>query len=153
VTQQAWDFALAVYRDDSCPKEFLPAAISILRIFLPQQSSSEHSTCSQIGVLYWRMGLFDQGQEFFEKAMEMYPRNARFNIADWVQFFVCDDCKQGQEDDGVPGLRYKCEECPDYDLCSYCVPGSHNKNHTLRQIPGDEWLRNKGLVWLRWGYG
>lgn len=41
---------------------------------------------------------------------------------------ICDAC-----DKEIRGYRYKCLECPDYDLCMVCEPNNH-KQHLLLRI-------------------
>ncbi|ORX38533.1 hypothetical protein BD324DRAFT_577929 [Kockovaella imperatae] len=46
----------------------------------------------------------------------------------------CDGCWTG-----IRGMRYKCEQCPDYDLCGSCLPllhtgDLHPPNHTFRAM-------------------
>jgi hypothetical protein len=39
---------------------------------------------------------------------------------------ICDGCKR----DNIAGLRFKCDTCPDYDLCQKCASdGVTTKNH------------------------
>lgn len=55
------------------------------------------------------------------------PRHARIR---------CDDC-----DKGIYGIRYKCLECHDFDLCMECEPNAH-KHHVMVRIadPNDNIL-------------
>ncbi|WVQ81887.1 hypothetical protein IAT38_004014 [Cryptococcus sp. DSM 104549] len=46
----------------------------------------------------------------------------------------CDGCEQG-----IRGMRYKCEQCPDYDLCGSCLPLLHTSDlhpstHTFKAM-------------------
>jgi len=45
---------------------------------------------------------------------------------------LCDSCNQR-----IVGIRYKCSQCPDYDLCSTCEPNSdkvHNPEHSFLKL-------------------
>ncbi|WWD02545.1 hypothetical protein V865_000585 [Kwoniella europaea PYCC6329] len=46
----------------------------------------------------------------------------------------CDGCEEG-----IRGVRYKCEQCPDYDLCGSCLPLLHSSDlhpsaHTFKAM-------------------
>ncbi|WVR07488.1 hypothetical protein IAU60_004530 [Kwoniella sp. DSM 27419] len=46
----------------------------------------------------------------------------------------CDGCEEG-----IRGMRYKCEQCPDYDLCGSCLPLLHTSDlhpsaHTFKAM-------------------
>lgn len=50
---------------------------------------------------------------------------------------MCDTCRQQP----IFGIRWKCAECPNYDLCSVCYHGDkHNLRHRFYRItvPGGE---------------
>jgi E3 ubiquitin-protein ligase mind-bomb len=50
---------------------------------------------------------------------------------------MCDFCKQSP----IFGIRWKCAECINYDLCSLCYNGDkHNLRHRFYRIlnPGNE---------------
>jgi len=53
------------------------------------------------------------------------------------QNIICDGCEQNP----LVGPRYKCKECPDYDLCAQCigqnlVNGTHRRDHhVIRMKP------------------
>lgn len=41
----------------------------------------------------------------------------------------CDDCENN-----VVGLRFKCIDCQDFDLCTYCEPKNAHGGHLLVRI-------------------
>eukprot|EP00163_Fabomonas_tropica_P032210 TRINITY_DN798_c1_g1_i1.p1 TRINITY_DN798_c1_g1~~TRINITY_DN798_c1_g1_i1.p1 ORF type:complete len:1554 (-),score=446.16 TRINITY_DN798_c1_g1_i1:323-4984(-) len=49
---------------------------------------------------------------------------------------VCDGCEMNP----VVGTRYKCQTCPDFDICQSCferqLPADHNNSHTFSVITG-----------------
>jgi len=54
------------------------------------------------------------------------------NQSDVVHFANCDSCHTR-----IKGIRHKCEQCPDYDLCEKCEPNKnlvHNVDHTFIKI-------------------
>lgn len=44
---------------------------------------------------------------------------------------TCDGC-QG----GVRGFRYKCMQCPDFDLCGKCETAGQHPGHTIIRVSG-----------------
>lgn len=49
-----------------------------------------------------------------------------------VHFAICDACEQT-----IVGDRFKCKQCPDYDLCEKCEPNKenvHNKDHSYEKM-------------------
>lgn len=48
---------------------------------------------------------------------------------------ICDVC-----DANIQGFRYKCIECPDYDLCSQCEVYGHHPEHCMLRLP----------TWFHW---
>ena len=52
----------------------------------------------------------------------------------------CDHC-----DRGISGIRYKCIQCEDYDLCSECeASGAHPKHYMIRMPRPLEWSSYHG---------
>ena len=52
----------------------------------------------------------------------------------------CDHC-----DHGISGIRYKCIQCEDYDLCSECeAVGAHSKHYMVRMPRPLEWSSYHG---------
>lgn len=48
---------------------------------------------------------------------------------------ICDICNVN-----IKGFRYKCIECPDYDLCSQCEVYGHHPEHCMLRLP----------TWFHW---
>lgn len=46
---------------------------------------------------------------------------------------MCDGCRMQP----IYGMRWKCADCPDYDLCSMCYHGDkHQLRHQFYRIDG-----------------
>ena len=46
---------------------------------------------------------------------------------------LCDECNAFP----IVGIRYKCNECEDYDLCESCIETkyiNHSESHTFKEI-------------------
>ncbi|XP_036147315.1 sequestosome-1 isoform X2 [Monomorium pharaonis] len=53
---------------------------------------------------------------------------------------VCDVC-----DKDIHGFRFKCMECPDYDLCTDCMNlGNHSEHYMVRMTQPIEWSSHHG---------
>lgn len=61
----------------------------------------------------------DKGDEYMPQSEVIHPG------------IFCDNCDQL-----IHGIRYKCGNCSDFDLCQECenLPNSHNKNHVFLKI-------------------
>ncbi|KAF2898398.1 hypothetical protein ILUMI_07778 [Ignelater luminosus] len=46
---------------------------------------------------------------------------------------ICDVCNQL-----ITGFRYKCVQCPDYDLCAGCEHQGHHSDHLMIRVPNNE---------------
>uniref|UniRef100_A0A1W7RA18 Next to BRCA1 gene 1 protein n=1 Tax=Hadrurus spadix TaxID=141984 RepID=A0A1W7RA18_9SCOR len=55
---------------------------------------------------------------------------------------ICDNCETP-----VRGIRYKCGNCTDYDLCEHCesLPHVHNENHSFLKIRHNVYNQAHGL--------
>lgn len=40
---------------------------------------------------------------------------------------VCDICQKAP----IVGIRYKCQQCDDFDLCSFCFQQNHHNYHNF----------------------
>ena len=48
-----------------------------------------------------------------------------------VEISGCDGCRQ----EPIIGKKYRCQDCDDFDFCSYCVlTMPHNNLHTFTEI-------------------
>jgi Zinc finger, ZZ type len=68
----------------------------------------------------------------------MDPSNSRVErIEDILHWAICDNCSA----DPIKGLRFRCQECYDFDLCGECYAQcleSHDSQHIFLQIPGGD---------------
>jgi len=46
---------------------------------------------------------------------------------------ICDVCNQF-----ITGFRYKCLQCPDYDLCAGCEHQGHHSDHLMMRVPNND---------------
>ncbi|KAI2489218.1 Mindbomb E3 ubiquitin protein ligase 2 [Fragilaria crotonensis] len=47
---------------------------------------------------------------------------------------ICDSCHSRSIEGPIEGARYKCNTCPNYDLCEKCYhSGAHNKTHAFER--------------------
>ncbi|XP_076677009.1 refractory to sigma P isoform X2 [Andrena cerasifolii] len=83
---------------------------------------------SSVKKLYIKLGPRKQEMRTFKKEGVVH-----FNI-------YCDHC-----DRGISGMRYKCIQCEDYDLCSECeTSGAHAKHYMIRMPRPLEWSSYHG---------
>ena len=91
------------------------------------------------GTLLWWPEEFDEAVISYENALRCNPENcAASAVENFVHDASCDICN-GM----VLGIRYKCKDCANYDVCGKCmtsVSGKHEVNHVFSRIPrSDEW--------------
>ena len=74
-----------------------------------------------------------QGEATASSISSVLPTNIQHND------ILCDVCNNG-----VFGIRYKCKQCPDLDLCSACKAKSVHSEHEFTEIskpvPYFSWL-------------
>jgi len=61
---------------------------------------------------------------------------------------ICDGCDQSP----LLGRRFKCMDCPNFDLCESCFSkrgGFHNPDHAWQEIPAGQVLRPTSVHWPR----
>ena len=46
------------------------------------------------------------------------------------QRIICDGCQMNP----IKGLRFKCLDCPDFDLCEECYNKEIHKHHKMKRI-------------------
>jgi Zinc finger, ZZ type len=146
----AYDFAEAVCREHflTGKTEFVDCAIQVLKQLVGSRRANlethHHYAC-----LLWADGQWNEACVQFEIEMELNPINANYTPGSYVQQYICDSCGIGRGEDGVSGLRFKCVDCRNYDMCDQCFPpndADHIEGHKFVQIPSDDWLRANGLV-------
>ncbi|KMQ83758.1 sequestosome-1 [Lasius niger] len=55
-------------------------------------------------------------------------------------YVICDVCQKG-----IRGLRFKCMQCDDYDLCSDCMMlGNHHEHYLVRIVHPVNWSNRNG---------
>lgn len=62
----------------------------------------------------------------------LFGRHPFLNQSQVVHPATCDGCSAT-----IKGIRYKCQQCPDFDFCQICVPNRldiHNPDHTFEEI-------------------
>ena len=47
---------------------------------------------------------------------------------------TCDSCKANIPTIPIPGVRFKCKTCPNYDLCTSCMRRGAHSQHVLIRI-------------------
>ena len=77
---------------------------------------------SYVSSEYVSVGMYRKATESFEIGVGLLPVNAEARrISDVVHEGVqCHVCKQ----EPIPGCRYKCLACSDYDICGHCCTAS-----------------------------
>ncbi|RZF41759.1 hypothetical protein LSTR_LSTR012238 [Laodelphax striatellus] len=81
-------------------------------------------------VVQWDTGTRTNYRVGFEGAYDLrIVDNAPAGVAHPT--IVCDGCKR----QGIPGIRYKCTRCYDYDLCFQCyMSDQHDVNHPFQRF-------------------
>ncbi|KLO18823.1 hypothetical protein SCHPADRAFT_101244 [Schizopora paradoxa] len=75
-------------------------------------------------------------QEMTEEPVSM-PEGVAEGPTGPVHFVLCDGCKNGEN---IVGVRWKCLECADYDLCDKChSTGAHDEHEMLRVEHPDDY--------------
>ncbi|KAI9352759.1 hypothetical protein BDR26DRAFT_929281 [Obelidium mucronatum] len=81
----------------------------------------------------------------FKNFSVSHPENHKFyNLSSWKDIFrsvICDGCNIR----GLVGVRHKCADCRDYDLCGKCI-GNASKIHPLHKFDVSTTLSQKVIV-------
>eukprot|EP01117_Protostelium_nocturnum_P010880 TRINITY_DN3926_c0_g1_i2.p2 TRINITY_DN3926_c0_g1~~TRINITY_DN3926_c0_g1_i2.p2 ORF type:complete len:294 (+),score=106.39 TRINITY_DN3926_c0_g1_i2:63-944(+) len=96
-----------------------------LRLFISTKPQQRPQHCRRNpNNLFWFQNCRPQHQH--QQAAE--PEKSQ----EFVHPAVCDSC-----DNTIKGIRNKCKECPDYDLCNTCIVKKdqvHDSNHTFTPL-------------------
>jgi len=99
---------------------------------------NDHTFCHTLANCYWGLGQRSEAIKLFDVALSLFPSNVGVvDVNRLIHTNFCDHC-----DKTIVGLRYKCNTCRDYDLCSGCFgmePRLHQM-HEFQIIPSSGWM-------------
>ena len=82
----------------------------------------------------WQLQKFDEAVASFEEAIRTTSESVDISSLEAMSHnVICDQCGIYP----ILGIRYKCEICADYDVCSECIAKLLKKNdntHSFRTI-------------------
>jgi len=101
---------------------------------------------------YFAMEMQCEAAESYDLAITLDPTNTRLqSVKDIFHECFCNNCGNRTE-----GIRHKCQECPDFDLCQHCYDMEMEKRSTALsqphehsvffQIPSEKWLERNDLL-------
>ena len=80
---------------------------------------------------------------FMSKACSVNKNSIFFSLGIRHQSVSCDECHQSS----VSGIRWKCVQCHDFDLCTGCyMEGKHNCDHAFLQYTDVQQRRYASII-------
>ena len=108
-------------------------------LFLASLHPTDHIYATLLGSSLWERKMFSRAINFYDVGLRLNPSNALITRLDDVHHVAaCDSCYET-----IIGVRYRCVECNDFDLCSKCNSNPSHWHtqlcHFFLTIPGDNW--------------
>jgi hypothetical protein len=109
------------------------------QLFLASLHPADHIYATLLGNSLWDAKLLGLAIRFYDVGLHLNPTNSFMTrLEDVYHLAACNSCCKT-----IIGIRHRCVQCNDFDLCSKCSsnpPSWHAQLlHLLLKIPGDEW--------------